>query len=151
MTIGWRERVDLPRLDLRGIVAKIDTGARTSALHADGVTQFTRDGAAWVRFHVPHDGVENTPDCEAPLIDTREINNTSGVPEERLVIETSLVLGGRRWRIEVSLANRGAMAMPIILGRTAIRRRRVLVDAGRSWLTDGVKRGGDASDERTTT
>jgi hypothetical protein len=134
MIIGWRETVALPDLGIAEAVAKIDTGARTSALHATRIRHFERDGAPWVRFHVPHAGLAEAVDCEAPLVDSREIKNTSGVPEERLVISTLLVLGGRRWAIDVSLADRAAMSMPIILGRTAIRRRRILVDPGRSFL-----------------
>ena len=71
---------------------------------------------------------------EARLVDQRPIKNTSGIPETRLVIETTLVLGARRWRIEASLANRENMEFELILGRTAIRRRRLLVDPGRSFL-----------------
>jgi hypothetical protein len=134
MIVGWREIVGLPDLGIGRAQAKIDTGARTSALHATRIRQFDRNGETWVRFHVPHADLTAAVDCEARLVDQREIKNTSGIPEERLVIETKLVIGGRRWTIEVSLADRGNMTMPIILGRTAIRRRRILVDAGRSFV-----------------
>lgn len=134
MLIGWRERIALPELGIDLMQAKIDTGARTSALHATRAVRFRRDGADWVRFHIPHASGLQARDCEAPLVDRREIKNTSGLGEDRLVIETLLLLGGRRWRIEVSLADRSAMAMPIILGRTAIRKRGLLVDAGKSYL-----------------
>lgn len=134
MLIGWRERIALPELGVDLMQAKIDTGARTSALHATRAIRFQRDGADWVRFHIPHASGLAARDCEAPLVDRREIKNTSGLGEDRLVIETLLLLGGRRWRIEVSLADRSAMAMPIILGRTAIRKRGILVDAGKSYL-----------------
>jgi hypothetical protein len=135
MVVGWRERVALPALGIRKVVAKIDTGARTSALHATRIRLFDKDGAPWVSFRVPHAGLARTAHCEAPLIGRRQIRNTGGVAEERLVIETTLAIAGRRWRIEVSLADRGAMAAPLILGRTAIRRRRIVVDAGHSFLT----------------
>ncbi len=134
MLIGWREVVDLPFLGIRGITAKIDTGARTSALHATRIRRFRKDGTDWVRFHVPHAGLARAVDCEAPLVDQREIRNTTGVPEERLVIKTRLRVGGRSWSIEVSLADRAAMTMPIILGRTAIRRHNILVNPGQSFL-----------------
>ena len=134
MLIGWRERIALPELGIDLMQAKIDTGARTSALHATRVMRFERDGTEWVRFHIPHASGLSARDVEAPLVDRREIRNTSGKGEDRLVIGTLLVLGARRWRIEVSLADRSAMAMPIILGRTAIRRRGLLVDAGKSYL-----------------
>ncbi|WP_236860982.1 ATP-dependent zinc protease [Brevirhabdus pacifica] len=132
--IGWREKIALPDLGLPLIHAKIDTGARTSALHATRIRPFERDGESWVRFHIPHAGLTRAADCEARLVDRREIRNTSGIGEERHVIATALLIGGRRWTIEISLADRAGMAMPLILGRTAIRRHRVLVDAGRSFL-----------------
>jgi len=138
VVIGWRETVALPDLGIDAAVAKIDTGARTSALHATRIRHFERDGAQWVRFHVPHAGLAEAIDCEAPLVDSREIKNTSGVPEERLVIATRLTLGGRSWNIDVSLADRAAMSMPLILGRTAIRRHRILVNPGRSFLAAPV-------------
>ena len=131
MLIGWREWIGLPELGIPSLKAKVDTGARTSALHAERVEAFERAGARWVRFVVPLAG----PDPhEAPLADRRAIRNTGGVPEDRYVIETLLALGGRRWRIEVSLADRTAMGFDMILGRTAVRRRRLLVDPGRSFL-----------------
>lgn len=132
--IGWRERVALPKLGLADIPAKIDTGARTSALHAERIETFTRDGADWVRFHIPHHRLVHARDCEAPLIDRRLVRNTSGKALERPVIRTALVIGPRKWHIEVTLADRTLMAMPLILGRTAIRRHRVLVDSSRSFL-----------------
>ena len=132
--IGWRERIALPELGITLLQAKIDTGARTSALHATRLKRFEKDGAEWVRFHIPHASGLAARDVEAPLVDRRQIKNTSGKGENRLVIETLLVLGARQWRIEVSLADRSEMAMPIILGRTAIRKRGLLVDAGKSFL-----------------
>ena len=134
LVIGWRECVALPDLGLGSIEAKIDTGARTSALHAEDVATFERDGGPWVRFHVPHGDTLHASDCTAPLVDQRHVKNTSGAPEERLVIETALVLDGRRWRIEVTLADRTNMTLPLILGRTALRRHRVLVDPAKSHL-----------------
>lgn len=114
--------------------AKIDTGARTSALHALDQVRFERDGAAWVRFRVPMPGSRKRARAEARIVDEREIKNTSGRPEMRIVIETVLVIGRHRWHIEASLANREKMEFDMILGRTAIRRRGVLIDAGRSYL-----------------
>ncbi len=134
MLIGWRERVGLPDIGLPLVEAKIDTGARTSALHATRITEFDKDGAAWVRFHIPHAGKLHARNCEAPLVEFRSIKNTSGVGQDRHVILTSLVIGERRWRIEISLTDRASMKMPLILGRTAFRRRGILVDAGKSYL-----------------
>lgn len=132
--IGWRERIALPDLGIPLVVAKIDTGARSSALHATRIRPFERDGRPWVRFHIPHSSGIRARDVEAPLIERREVKNTSGIPQSRPVIETTLHLGSRRWRIEMTLADRSNMSLPLILGRTAIRRHRLLVDAGRSWL-----------------
>ena len=134
MLIGWRERIALPELGIALVQAKIDTGARTSALHATRIRRFEKDGAEWLRFHIPHASGLKARDVEAPLLDQRRIKNTSGLGEDRLVIGTLLVLGDRCWRIEMSLADRTEMAMPIILGRTAIRKRGILVDAGKSFL-----------------
>jgi hypothetical protein len=132
--IGWREWVDLPDLGIKRVMAKIDTGARTSAIHASRIRFFERDGADWVSFHVPHAGLKRAVTCEAPLVDQREIKNTSGIPQGRPVILTPLVIGGRKWKIEISLADRASMASPLILGRTAIKRHNILVDAGKSFL-----------------
>jgi hypothetical protein len=132
--IGWREFVDLPDLGIRHFRAKIDTGARTSAIHATQQKLLKQDGAAWVEFHVPVPGTPRTTRCRARLVESRAIKNTSGVPEDRYVIETTLVMGGRRWPIEVSLADRENMGFDLILGRTAIRRRRILVNPGKSYL-----------------
>jgi hypothetical protein len=134
MIIGWREKIALPDLGIPSVHAKIDTGARTSAIHATHIRPFDRDGAPWVKFHIPHASGLRARDVEAPLLGERAVKNTSGEPQDRLVIETLLVIGNRHWQIEVTLADRANMAMPIILGRTAIRRRRILVDAGRSFL-----------------
>jgi len=132
--IGWREKIALPDLGIPVVNAKIDTGARTSAIHATHIRPFEKDGEPWVRFHIPHASGLRARDVEAPLLGNRAVKNTSGAPQDRMVIDTLLVLGDRRWRIEVTLADRANMTMPIILGRTAIRRHRILVDAGRSFL-----------------
>ena len=141
MIIGWREWIDLPELGVEQLKAKIDTGARTAALHAEDIQRIQRKGDDWVRFKMATG--EDTVDwknCEFPLADIRQIKNTSGVPEERFVINTSLRLGGRRWRIDVSLANRAEMGFEIILGRTSIRRRNIVVNPGRSFLAGEPKK-----------
>ncbi len=135
MVIGWREWVDLPELKAKRLKAKIDTGARTAALHAEDVEVFSKDSRDWVRFKITVGEPEaEWKVCEAPVADIRQIKNTSGVPEERYVINTSLRIGGRRWRIDVSLANRAEMGFELILGRTSIRRRNLVVNPGRSFL-----------------
>ncbi|GGD31233.1 ATP-dependent zinc protease family protein [Sinisalibacter lacisalsi] len=133
--IGWREHVALPELGLDRIDAKIDTGARTTALHASRIRIFERDGEPWVEFHPEHDRLDDARLCRLRLHDRRAITNTSGVPQDRVIIRTRLLIAGHRIRIEVSLADRADMTFPIIIGRSALRRARLLVDSGRSWLT----------------
>ncbi|PVB61722.1 RimK/LysX family protein [Labrenzia sp. 011] len=132
--IGWREVVSLPELGVFDMRAKIDTGARTSALHAEDQEIFERNGTRWVRFRVPASRHHEDFKVEVPVQDERDIKNTSGVPERRIVIRTVLHLGTHHWHVDVSLANRANMGFDMILGRTAIRRHKVLVDSGRSFL-----------------
>lgn len=124
----------LPELGIAELRAKIDTGARTSALHAVDFEVHERDGVAWVEFHVPLPGVPRSERCTRRIIDDRPIKNTSGVPEHRYIIETMLVLGRRRWNIEISLADRENMEFDLILGRTAIRGQGLLINSGNSFL-----------------
>lgn len=132
--IGWREIVGLPDLGINRLRAKIDTGARTSALHAVDLVPIERDGVPWIEFNVPLTGEPRTKRYAAPIADERAIKNTSGTPERRYVVKLVLVLGGRHWHIDVSLADREKMKFDMILGRTAIRGRRLLVDPGKSFL-----------------
>ncbi len=132
--IGWRELVDLPGFGIRGLRVKIDTGARTSALHALDQETFERDGEQWVRFRVPLAGTPKTSRVEAPILDVRGIKNTSGTSERRIVIMVLLKLGKHRWHVETSLTNRAKMEFEMILGRTAIRKWGVLVNPRRSYL-----------------
>lgn len=131
--IGWREHVALPELGIASMRAKIDTGARTSALSASNLEPFEREGQAWIRFALPG-GRKSGQRCEARLVDARNIKNTGGVPEYRAIIQTPIVLGTRSWMIEISLADRRNMTFDMIIGRTAIRKQRLLVNPGRSFL-----------------
>lgn len=135
MVIGWREYAGLPELGLEKIHAKIDTGARTSALHAENIRHITVDGAAWAEFEISAFPGAEPKTVRLPIKDERSIRNTGGVPELRTIVRTKLVLAGRRWRIDLSLADRQEMRHPIILGRTAIRGHGLLVDCGKSYLT----------------
>lgn len=137
--IGWREHVQLPDLGIGKLEAKIDSGARTSALHAVDIEPVERNGVPSVAFSVPLAGHGRTYRCVEPIADQRRVKNTSGIPEQRYIIKTDLLLGTRRWPIEISLADRGLMGFDLILGRTAIRGHRFLVDPGRSFLADAEK------------
>ena len=132
--IGWRECVGLPDLGILNIKAKIDTGARTSALYAADIRP-VKGGEPRVAFTVPlsHDG-QDAVECVAPLMGKREIKNTSGVFEERFIIKTLLVVDRRRWHIEISLADRANMEFDLILGRTALRGHGFSVNPSRSFL-----------------
>lgn len=128
--IGWREWIRLPDLDPEPFKAKIDTGARTSALHALNQTPFQRQGKPWIRFRL-HPNSDQW--CEAPLFDHRRVRNSGGQEEERYVIHTRAAFDSQSWPIEVTLTNRSTMGFPMLLGRIAIRNR-FLVDTGRSFL-----------------
>ncbi len=135
LTVGWEEWVRLPELKIPAIRAKVDTGARTSALHAFNVTPYRAKGRDRVRFglHPLFDRPDLELYCSAPLIDQREITSSNGEVELRYVIETTIELGGRRWPIELSLANRETMAYRMLLGRQALNARAV-VDPERSCV-----------------
>jgi hypothetical protein len=137
--IGWREFIGLPEFGISQMAAKIDTGARTSALHAEDQELFERNGAQWVRFRAPKVTDQLAPLIEAPLKVEREIKNTSGIPESRFVIRTLLRLGGQNWHIDVSLADRDAMTFDLIIGRSALKGRKILVDPAHSYLSGSAQ------------
>lgn len=140
-TIGWREWVVLPGLGLPKIKAKIDTGARTSCLHAFSVEPFIKDGKEWVRFGIhPHqDDTETEVFSEAEVTDKRMISDSGGHKEERYVISTDVELADQRWPIEITLTNRDTMLFRMLLGRTAMASR-LIVDPGKSFLLGKVKK-----------
>ena len=135
LKIGWREWVVLPDLDVRAIKAKIDTGARTSALHAYRIEPFRRAGALWLRFelHPLQRSQAMKVMCEARAVDQRTVRNTGGGVERRYIIKTSLRLGEEVWPIELALTNRDHMGFRMLLGRTALQGR-ALIEPGRSYL-----------------
>lgn len=135
-TIGWREWIALPELGIPSIKAKIDTGARTSALHAFSVkTYHADDGTERVRFgmHPRQDDTDTVVYCDAPVKDHRIVRDSGGHETERVVIETRLVLGGEEFVAEATLTERDNMLFRMLLGRTAMHRRFV-VDPSRSFL-----------------
>lgn len=135
LVIGWVEHLDLPLLGLANIRAKIDTGARTSALHATGITPFLRNGIEMVRFQVQLNGDHLPITVETEIYDRRAIKNTSGIPEDRIVIRTELKLTDRAWPISVSLSDRSNMRFPMIVGRTALKKHNIAVHTRRANLT----------------
>lgn len=145
--IGWREHLALPDLGIQGVKAKIDTGARSSALHAFDVEIFEDQGKQMVSFKVhPYQrDTSHTTTAVAELLDQRLVRNSGGQATVRPVILTTVELNGaakaHRWLIELTLTNRDVMGFRMLLGRQAVRQR-FLVDAGRSYLhisTDSCK------------
>ena len=139
--VGWREWVRLPGLAIPRVKAKLDTGARTSALHAFKITPFSKDGAAYVRFIVHPLQRRRTPEigCVALVIDHRNVMDSGGRIEERYVIRTDVKLGKSLWPIELTLTNRDQMGFRMLLGRQALRRRYV-VDPSRSYIAGKKKK-----------
>jgi len=122
LTFGWEEWIALPELGLPAIKAKIDTGARTSALHAHDIEVFGSDAKPKVRFNVhPVAGNEDIViTCSAPIIDRREVTSSNGESELRYVISTNLDVAGQSWPIDVTLTNRAGMTSRMLLGRQAL-------------------------------
>ncbi|ACK69074.1 protein of unknown function DUF785 [Gloeothece citriformis PCC 7424] len=135
LVIGWREWLNLPELGIKHIKAKIDTGARSSALHAFHIQPFQVQGKDMIRFGV-HPYQRNNHDtitAEAELLEWREVRNSGGVAQLRPVIKTQVELGEQQWLIELTLTNRDVMGFRMLLGREAVRKR-FLVDPSRSYL-----------------
>lgn len=133
--IGWREWVALPDWEVDHLKAKIDTGARTSSLHAFGLEWFDRGGAPWVRFEL-HPWQHSTADAsiaEAAVVATRDIKSSSGNVDHRPVVHTTLVVAGHPVTAEITLTRRDEMGFRMLVGREALRRR-FIVDAGASYL-----------------
>lgn len=132
--IGWREWIGLPDLGIARIKAKVDSGARSSSLHASDLQEFERDGERWIRFSVHP--VQRSPGSvvvsEAKILDYRSVRSSSGKARVRPVIVTTVSLLGTSWPVELTLANRDRMGFRMLLGREAFRGR-FLVDAGTSY------------------
>lgn len=135
LILGWREWVSLPDIGIEHIKAKVDTGARTSTLHAFEVAAYDQQGTPWVRFlmHPNQRDLSRVQECHAPILDEREVRDSGGHVTRRYVIETRLGLGPATWPIEATLTPRDDMLFRMLLGRTAIKGR-CLVNPARSYL-----------------
>ena len=132
--VGWREKIALPEIGIHFIRCKIDTGARTSSLHAFDVETFERDGIQHVRFavHPLRRNDDKVVLCEAEVTGFRDVTNSGGLAEHRPVIRTPIVMAGRRWEIEVNLTDRATMGYRMLLGRSAMQGT-VFVDPAASY------------------
>ena len=135
LTIGWREWLALPELGIPAIKAKVDTGARTSALHAFRTETFRSGGSERVRFWIhPLRGRDDVQiECEAPVIDRRIVRDSGGHTEERCFIRTLISAGGREWPAEITLTSREDMLFRMLLGRAALIEAGMQVDPGISY------------------
>jgi len=141
LTFGWREWVSLPELGIARIKAKVDTGARTSALHAFEVRPYTENGCERVEFrmHPVQKDNDTVITCTADVLDKRKVTDSGGHSEERFVIRTELQVGTHHWPIEATLTARDDMLFRMLLGRTALKGH-AQVNPARSYVVGKKKK-----------
>ena len=133
--VGWREWISLPEIGIIAMQCKVDTGAKTSALHAFKVDSFERDEQLWVRFsvHLDENDLSKIQVCEAKVVDQRSVTDSGGNISQRFFIETLLGIGESHYPIQVSLTDRDTMKFNMLLGRTALRKGHFIVDPSKSY------------------
>lgn len=139
--IGWREWASLPELGIVRIKAKVDTGARTSALHAFSLHLFSENGRDKIKFdiHPQQHNTEQIVTCVADVLDKRLVTDSGGHTEERYVICTPITIAGQTWPIEITLTERENMLFRMLLGRSALHKR-FIVNPARSFVTTRAKK-----------
>lgn len=142
MLIGWQEWLCLPTLKLLAVKAKIDTGAKTSSLHAFNIESYRAGGREYVRFLVhPLQGDRKIKvRCVAPVVDKRIVMSSNAQAEERFVIKSDLVLGTKRWKIELTLSDRDPLRFRMLLGREALKKG-ILIDPTKRLCLKKYKKG----------
>ena len=133
--LGWREWAIFPDFGDIWVKAKVDTGARTSAIHAFDIEPFDKDGERWVRFNLHPVQRRKTPEiqCECRLLEERQVTSSNGQRQLRPVVRVPVLVASRRFDIDLTLTNRDEMGFRMLLGREALKRR-FLIDPGRSFL-----------------
>ncbi|MDQ3206592.1 MAG: RimK/LysX family protein [Pseudomonadota bacterium] len=131
--LGWREWVALPGLGLDWVRAKVDSGARSSALHVESQWRFVEAGAPWVGFRLSPGANGAVSESAAPVFDEREVTDSGGHCTRRVFLRTTLQVAGVEREIDINLADRQGMRFPMLLGRTAMARV-FTVDPARSFL-----------------
>lgn len=136
VTVGWREWVSLPELDIGKIKVKLDTGAYTSSLHAFDIERFKKNGRDCVRFkvHPLQNNLKKVVNCTADIVDVRAVTTSGGHREQRIFIQTLLHLAGQTWPIELTLVSRDILRFRMLLGRSAMKHR-IMIDPTASYLT----------------
>ena len=120
--IGALENCDLPKLTIKNLTVRVDTGAATSSLHVDDIEEFERDGETWVKFvmHPDYHDVKKTVIREAPVLSKKRVKSSTATREKRYVIETDISMGGDTWPIEITLTDRSEMTYLMLFGRQAM-------------------------------
>ncbi len=133
--IGWQEIVSLPQIGLPAIIAKVDTGAKTSSLHAENIQYFKKDDKEYIMFdvHPMQKHKEVTIRCQAPLVEKRNVKSSSGCKENRPIIKTTIKIGDYIFEINLNLTKRDYMKSRMLLGRDAMRGR-IIIDPARRFL-----------------
>ncbi|MGO2011541.1 MAG: ATP-dependent zinc protease family protein [Pseudoalteromonas sp.] len=137
LVVGWREWLSLPALGIEEIKAKIDTGARTSCIHALDIQEYEYEGEKWVKFIAQplQDNLDYKVQCQAKVKKHKHVTSSSGQKELRYFIETTVFAGGQSWPIEMTLTSRASMKFRMLLGRTAMENR-IVVDPALSYFLD---------------
>lgn len=139
--VGWREWASLPQMSRVAMIAKLDTGARTCALHAEQISYFKRSGANWVRFVLfPKAKSKGKGQVvESPLLGKRKVRSSVGVETMRPLIKSTLVMAGHEFEVELTLVNRDIMGHRLLIGRSALRHG-FLVDSNRTFVMGRPKK-----------
>ncbi len=141
VVVGWREWIALPQAGVDWVKAKIDTGARSSSLHAFGLEAYDVDGQEWVRFtlHPWQKSDDGTAELTLPVLDRREVRSSNGQVEQRYAVAMDVVLAGRTLTTVMTLSNRDEMGFRMLIGREALERG-FLVDSSLSYAGGRPKR-----------